>query len=123
MSTGHHLLVAGGVVGIGVEYTAEVEIFDGRRWVTAQPLPKAAWDMKSAYLNGEWYLMGGEGQDRSVFSATVDTLIASASAGGETPTVWKTLPEVPVGWSSTAVFGGHLLVIGGDEPHSLLIST
>ena len=124
LSTGHHLLVAGGDVSVLLlSLTAEVEIFDGRMWAKAQTLPKAARYMKSAFLNGEWYLMGGFGQDRSVFSATVDTLIASASAGGETPTVWKTLPEAPLKWSSTAVFGGHLLAIGGDEPRSSLIGT
>ena len=116
LSIDHHLLVAGGHKDVSEDsHTAEVEIFDGRRWLRAQPLPKAAWHMKSAFFHGEWYLMGGFRQDRSVFSATVDTLIASASAGGEMPTVWKTLPEAPLDlWqSSTAVVGGHLLAIGG----------
>ena len=116
LSIGHHLqhvLVAGGLGG-GTS-SAEVEVFDGRRWTRAQPLPEADYNMKCAFLKGEWYLMGGVSQGSSVFSATVDTLIASASAGGETPSVWRRLPCVPNAKCCAAVFGGHLLAIGGVQ--------
>ena len=73
--------------------------------------------MKSAFLVGEWYLMGGSYQGRLVLRATVDTLIATTSAGEGTPSVWKILDnELPNERSSVTVLGGHLLAIGGKQP-------
>ena len=111
VSTGHHLLVASGMREDGGE--SAVEVFDGKRWSTTEPLPKEFHDMKSALLDGEWYLMGGWRQDRSVFSASVAALLTSAGTGERTLSVWKKLPEAPLKYSSLAVFGGLLLAIGG----------
>ena len=120
VSTGHHLLVAGGV-GEDRRETA-VEVFDGKRWSTTEPLPKGDYvmksalvnySMKSALLNGEWYLMGGLWPGRSVFSASVAALLATAGTGERIHSVWRTLPEAPLEFSSPTVFGGLLLAIGG----------
>ena len=111
VSTGHHLLVAGGV-GEDRRETA-VEVFDGKRWSTTEPLPVGFCDMKSAHLNGEWYLMGGWRQGCSVFSASVAALLASACKVEGTHSVWRTLPEAPLMFSSPAAFGSLLLAIGG----------
>ena len=70
--------------------------------------------MKSTLHNGEWYLMGGVGQGKSVFCASVDSLIATAgSSEGEGGSVWKTLPEAPFEFSDIAMYGNLLLAIGG----------
>ena len=111
VSTGHHLLVAGGR-GVAAEESA-VEVFDGKRWSTTEPLPEGFYDMKSALLDGEWYLMGGWWQSRSVFSASVAALLASAGTGERTHSVWRTLPDAPLTMSIPAAFGSLLLAIGG----------
>ena len=115
LSTGQHLLVAGGV-GVGGAEGA-VEVFDGEKWSRSESLPKGGPNMKSALFKGEWYLMGGPMQGCSVFSASVDALLATAGTGERTHTVWRTLPEAPLERSSTAVFGSHLLAIGGKNEY------
>ena len=118
LSTGHHLLVAGGR-GIN-RRSSSVEAFNGRQWVILQSLPKADYNMKSAFFDGKWYLMGGSYQGRLVFSATVGTLLATTSASEEdAPSVWKILPNIPNEKSSATVLGGHLLAIGGVQSSGL----
>ena len=107
VSTGHHLLVAGGMG------ESTVEVFDGKRWSTTEPLPVRGHDVKSALLNGEWYLMGRWIPHRSVFSASVAALLASAGTGERTHFVWKKLPEAPLAFSSPTAFCSLLLAIGG----------
>ena len=119
-TAGNHLLVAGGQIEGGA-YSADVEVFDGKGWARAESLPKGHWGMKSALLDGEWCLMGGWWQGGSVFTATVDTLSATASAGEDTSTAWRTLPETPHKWSATAAVGGYLLAIGGSTFTSTFI--
>ena len=112
VSTGHHLLVAGGMGEDAV--TSAVEVFDGKRWSTTEPLPKKLYNIKSALLDGEWYLMGGGWiQGRSVFSASVAALLTSAGKVEGTHSVWKKLPEAPLMYSNLAAFGSLLLAIGG----------
>ena len=113
MSTGQYLLVAGGR-GVGREERA-VEVFDGKMWFKTEPLPKGGQDIKSVLLNGEWYLMGGWCQGRSVFSASVNILLDTAGTCKGTHTVWRTLPKAPLAFSSPVVFNSLLLAIGGAE--------
>ena len=89
-----------------------VEVYNGQQWTTAQSLPRACHDMKSAVHNGIWYLVGGWGQDRMVFCAWLESLVASTQSE-VTERVWKTLPEVHHTFSSTAVWGGRLMAVGG----------
>ena len=112
VSTGHHLLVAGGV-GVDVEEVSAVEVFDGKRWSRTEPLHKEVYYMKSALRDGEWYLMGGWTQGRSVFSASVDALLATDDKVKESHCVWRTLPEAPLKFSSPVAFGSLLLAISG----------
>ena len=112
LSHGQHLLVAGG--GVLNKAVNAVEVFNGKTWESTESLPKEGQDMSSAFLDGVWYLMGGT-LGRSVFSANVDDLIAISK--GERPSrvgnVWLTLHEAPLEKSCAAVFGSHLLAIGG----------
>ena len=111
LSHGQHLLVAGGggLRGVG----NAVEVFDGETWSRAESLPKEGQDMSSAFLDGVWYLMGGT-LGRSVYCADVEDLIAT-SRSDMSGNVWLTLPEAPLAKSCAAVFGSHLLAIGGMQ--------
>ena len=91
-----------------------VEVYNGHHWAEAQCLPKPCHDMKSTVLNGHWYLMGGKGQKKEVYYASLDSLVASCRPSEKPlPSVWKRLPDVPRERSSTAVFGNRLIAVGG----------
>ena len=110
-TTQNNLIVAGGEGSEGEELDL-VEVYNGRQWATAQSLPWACCDMKSAVHNGIWYLVGGLGQDTEVFCASLESLVASTQSE-VTERVWKTLPVVRHEWSSTAVWRGRLMAVGG----------
>ncbi len=119
ISSGDHLVVAGGGQ-TGPTRTDSVEVYDGVQWVIADPLPVACRDMKSTYHSGMWYLMGGDGQSKSVFYTSLQSLIEKATQqpphspdSSEQQSVWKTLPDVPYKYSSTTTLGGALLTVGG----------
>ena len=107
-----NILVAGGVdEGILID---TVEVYNGHHWAKAQCLPKPCDWMKSTVLNGHWYLMGGGGQGKEVYYASLDSLVASCQPSEKPlPSVWKRLPDVPHALSSTAVFGNRLIAVGG----------
>ena len=94
-----------------------VEVYNGHHWAEAQCLPKPSYDMKSTVLNGHWYLMGGRGQGKEVYYASLDSLVASCQPSEKPlPSVWKRLPDVPHIRSSIAVFGNRLIAVGGGYP-------
>ena len=109
-----HLLVAGGAT---LERTLNiVEVFNGDHWLTAQPLPMRCYDLKSVILDGHWYLMGGEEEiNVAVHYASLDSLLASRrpSETSQSSSIWKRLTDAPYPYSSTAVFGGRLIAVGG----------
>ena len=119
-----HLIVAG---GYDSKHLDTVEVFDGQQWVTADPLPVSCCNMKSASHDGDYYLMGGWGQDTSVFYTSLQSLVDKATQHPPTsptntdqPSVWKTLPNTPHQRSSTAIFGGALVAVGGHPNRSSL---
>ena len=113
MEFADHILVAGGVDD-EEENIDIVEVYNGHHWTKAQCLPKPIYDLKSTVLDGHWYLMGGWGQGEEVYYASLDSLVASCQSSEKPlPSVWKRLPDVPLGWSSTAVFGNRLIAVGG----------
>ena len=112
------ILVAGGVDDDRRNIDI-IEVYNGHNWAEAQCLPKPCYDMKSTVLNGHWYLMGGEGQEKEVYYASLDLLVASCRPSEKPlPSVWKRLPDVPRARSSTAVLGNRLIVVGGYPPSS-----
>ena len=113
LGDGSHLIVAGGWNN-NLDDCSTVEIYSAeqQRWLTAESLPQPCSFMKSVYLHGKWYLSGGNNQGRIVMYASVRNLIASTSSS-PSPSVWKTLPELPCEYSSVAVFGGCLVAVGG----------
>ena len=91
-----------------------VEVYNGHHWTKVQYLPKPSCFMKSTVLNGHWYLMGGVGQRKEVYYASLDSLVASCQPSEKPLTsVWKRLPDVLHIRSSTAVFGNRLIAVGG----------
>ena len=109
-----NILVAGGENDNLRSIINIVEVYNGHHWAKAQSLPKPCYYMKSTILNGHWYLMGGEGQAKEVYYASLDSLVASCRPSEKClPSVWKRLPDVPHVRSSTAVFGNRLIAIGG----------
>ena len=116
-----HLLVAGG-------WTSErssdvVEIFNGSYWCFTQPLPSKYSVLKSAILDQNWFLMGGDPepddsdllpQSNAVHYASLDSLLTSYELS-DPSSVWKRLTNTPCQSSSTAVFGDRLIAIGGEE--------
>ena len=115
VSRGQHLIVAGGYSTVG-DYTDIVEVFDGRSWSTAQSLPQGYVYMKSVVYNDVWYVCGGTGLVREVYSAPLQSIVESTR--DTQSTVWTKLPQTPHHYSSIAIFGQHLLTIGGGGPHT-----
>ena len=107
------ILVAGGQDDKGRNVDI-VEVYNGHHWTKVQCLPKPCCFMKSTVLNGHWYLMGGGGQEKEVYYASLDSLVASCQPSEKPlPSVWKRLPDVPHKRSSTAVFGNRLIAVRG----------
>lgn len=113
-----YLLVAGGL-GCGIADLGDVEIFDGLSWSTAQSLPKPCYNIKSVVSNGNWYLIGGVGQDDQCYHATVNSLVRSSNTtdfpqSSSYTSVWNTLPNTPQTYSTPAILGNNLVTIGGN---------
>ena len=124
MSYGDHLLVAGGVT-LETGISNFVEVYNGNHWSFAQTLPISYRDLKSAILDQHWYLMGGVighllstyKYNTAVHYASIDSLIASCQPSeiSQPSSVWKRLTGAPHIHSSTAVFGGRLIAVGGKN--------
>ena len=116
MEFADNILVAGGADDEARSIDA-IEVYNGHYWAKAQCLPKPCRCMKSTVLNGHWYLMGGWGQGKEVYYASLDSLVASCQPSEKPlPSVWKRLPDVPHEDSSIAMFGNRLIAVGGEYP-------
>ena len=108
-----NILVAGGMDDKRRDVDI-VEVYNGHHWAIAQCLPKPCSWMKSTVLNGHWYLMGGWGQGKEVYYASLNSFAASCQPSGKPlPSVWRRLPDVPYDCSSATVFGHRLITVGG----------
>ena len=118
VSYNDHLLVAGGMT-FEKRSLSIVEVFNSSNWLFAQPLPIRYYSLKSAILGQYCVLMGGKSTDEqnlnAVHYASLDSLLASCKPFSEPSSVWKRLADTPYQCSSTAVFGGRLIAIGGGE--------
>ena len=117
-----NILVAGGMYPAGNMYLDIVEIYNDLYWAKAQSIPIPCRWMKSAVINEHWYLMGGVGQEKKVFYASLVSLVASSKRHSDihlcVPSVWKRLPDVPYAYSSPTVFRNMLIAVGGFPPTS-----
>ena len=104
---GDYLIVAGGEDEESM--TDLLDVFNGHFWAYTYHLPFQPFpNMKSAVVNGHWYLTGGL---KGVFVASLDLLTASCKVA-EPSTVWKRIRDVPVLSSCLAEFDNHLIAIG-----------
>ena len=83
--------------------------------------------MKSTSHDGHYYLMGGHCQGTSVFYTSLQSLVEKATqhpptspSNTDQPSVWKTLTDTPHINSSTTIFGGALVAVGGCPNQSSL---
>ena len=120
-----YLIVAGGCNNDGLLNT--VEVFDGQQWVAADQLPKRCGFMQSTSHDGHYYLMGGDPPGTSVFYISLQSLVEKATQHPPTSpsntdqlSVWKTLTNTPHENSSTTIFGGALVAVGGYPRQSSL---
>ena len=111
VSHGDHLLV------INDNHPNEVYVYNGHHWASAQHPPQQLNSIKSTVFNGNLYLMGtilGEPQQICVYSASLDSLLASCqpSETSQPSSLWKRLTNVPSEWCCPAVFGNRLVAVG-----------
>ena len=120
------LVVIGGC-GDGTTPT-RVEILDiteSLQWYQAESLPRPChYDMSSATIGNMCYLLGGftKGVEPSkkVFSVCLDDLISQAvsrpanASAPPTPSLWLSLPDTPLAYSTALAFNRALLAVGGD---------
>ncbi len=117
ITTEEHLIIAGGVDGHKCLTT--VQVYSGKQWALAQPLPVAASRIKYTILNDTLYLIGGYNQGKKVFYTSLPALLGSVhqlkTPQASTPTVWNTLTDAPLEHSSIAVLRSELVAIGGRD--------
>ncbi len=110
ITTEEHLIIAGGYDGR--KHLTTVQVYSGKQWALAQPLPVAASYIKYTILNNTLYLIGGYNQDNEVFYTSLPALLGSVHQS--THTVWNTLTDAPLERSSIAVLRSKLVAIGGS---------
>ena len=91
-----------------------VYVYNGHHWASAQHLPQELYFIKSTIFNGHLYLMGDESQKTCVYSASLDSLLASCqpSETSQPSSLWKRLTDVPSPSCCPAVFGNRLVAVG-----------
>ena len=101
ISTGDHLVVAGGLGINGVELKS-VEVYNGHEWSPSRELPRACWHMKCTLYKGCLYLMGGVGQGQKVYYIEIEHLIANCTTASDLTTssgleekTWKKITSIP----------------------------
>ena len=111
VSTGNHLIVAG---GLSDEDPLDiVQVYNGHEWMRAQSLPKACYFIKCALdKDKKWYLAGGVDQGTKVFYASLESLTARPQRA-ESKVVWGILPDAPIERSTPVIFKMQLMAIGG----------
>ncbi len=120
ITTEEHVIIAGG--GNRRNYLTTVQVYSGKQWALAQPLPVGASHFKYTILNDTLYLIGGCGQGKKVLSTSLPALLGSVhqpkTPQESTPTVWNTLTDAPLECSSIAVLRSELVAIGGSGSFS-----
>ena len=118
------IIASGGTTGYEVPCaTVEVYSSESSQWYTADPLPAPYYKMTSATIAETYYLLGGDGADpmtlatTTVLCASLASLVEKATSrtrqSASRTSVWKTLPDTPLKWSTAASLSGHLIAVGG----------
>ena len=102
------LIVSGGESEKGK--IASIEIFDGQdhQWTClSHSLPKASSRIKSIVLGDCIYMLGGDGQNKKLFCASLRSLLTGDFK-------WNS-SDMPCEWSAPAVFRNRLMAFGGSD--------
>ena len=121
------LVVIGGY-GDAETILSRVEILDtaeSLQWYQAASLPHPCHQVSSATIGNMCYLLGPGGftkrgePPKKVISVCLDDLISQAvsqpanASAPPTPSLWLSLPDTPLAWSTALAFNGALLAVGG----------
>ncbi len=126
VALGCDLVVAGGY-GRNKSRLKVVEIFNmpSKSWYTGINLPYSAAEFKAALSHGnEWYLLGGASNTRNaaicislkkMIKKCIVPMAGQDNDGENHEQIgWINLPTLPHDFSSVAVFGDCLVVLGGE---------
>ena len=119
------IVASGGSTGFKRMYCDIVEVYSSEtsQWHTADPLPVPCRAMTSVTIEDIWYQLGGDGTDdkdlTTVLCAPLTALIQKATSlapqSASPMSVWKTLPDTPLKWSTAASLNGSLTAVGGTN--------
>ena len=115
------LVVIGGASDANTDLS-RVEVLDtieSLQWYQAASLPQPCYRLSLTTIDNMCYLLGGftkgVGASKKVLCACLDDLISQAvSQAVSTPSLWQSLPSMPLQYSTALAFNGALLAIGGD---------
>ena len=119
------LVVIGGIGDGTPSHLSRVEILDtteSLQWYQAESLPHPCYQVSSATIGNMCYRLGGftkRGVSKKVLSVCLDDLISQAvsqpasTSTPPTPSLWKSLPDTPLTFSTALAFNGALLAVGG----------
>ncbi len=120
ITTEEHLIIAAGYDGHN--HIDVVQVYSGKQWTLAQPLPISASRIKYTFLNDILYLIGGNSQDKKIFYASLPAVLGSVhqlkTPQESIPTVWNRLADAPLRYSSIAVLRSELVTIGSGGMYS-----
>ena len=98
--------------------TVEVYSQASSQWHTAKPLPIPCCGMTSVTIDNISYILGGWDSTHSgtkcCFSVSFDSLIDNATSG-HSQSIWKSVSDARLIWSTAASLRGSLLAIGGMD--------
>ena len=122
-SDGEYLIVIGGYVGRGGDWTATVELFQvkSRRWYKLTDLPQPL-ALPSATVCGDQ--LNVTGYNANGYSCSLQAIPSSDQPITSPLTLsWKPLPPLPVTGSTAATLCGQLVVIGGNRQDWSLLNS
>ena len=131
LSTGSHLIVAGGEkAGEVVLETVEVMNIDALQWSTIANLPEPLSQLSITLCGDRIYLLGGKDRIRkpssSVYVCMLNSLLQLLDNPRSSPpskSIWNRLTDLLVTNSTCVSFNGHLLAIGGEHRDSTVKPT
>lgn len=105
-----YIIVAGGK---GPQPLSSVEVYSQNMWFEVSSMPRSLFSASCTVLDGQWYILGGFGQGRTVLAVTLDDLILMKNTTTEDRKPWRYLPETDFEFSSVVAIGNAVLAIGG----------
>lgn len=114
----HWILVAGGCNAKGRLSTVELLDTSTHQWYTASPMPSPSAGMQHAVSGDTWYLLGGDGvlaNHKRAYMVSVSELVLKVAEGEGSGSVWKEMPEMPLGCPGVVTIRGYLFAVGGKD--------